>query len=270
MKILSVLRLMLVLLLCLPASNVAATRDVLGDGGNSPKRAIVALSFSGGDGGDERDFYTSVLVPQLELYPDGQIILQRNSKVYEKKLSTREMQNFLARIKQTGIFKLQRSGGEGENDPLYQFDSTTEFSDGAPYLRVLVNDGINSKQFDVYTPHEKYLVPEAKRVLHLLYTFRPRRLKAYSPQYTLLLIEKGETNYYSVAGTAPRQWPSYLPTLKSFGEGQVILSGTLASTVGKAFAELPGGHVFIEAGQKYLVLARPLWPSESLENWMGR
>lgn len=235
---------------------------------------LIWLSYPGGDGGSNYDEYFGRGMPDLILFSDGQLLLRdknetsqrwfENEWYIETYLSLEEIQNLFLQIEAAGFFtKLQEGSGYSE-DWLYNFDETTQFSDGVggPALCVYHEDKRNC--VEIYGPYIPYLVPEIANTLSLIQDFHPadKIYTPYAPETMILWIETMRENI----GTdeIPQIWPEELPTvlelLEQYPSGVVLLQADEAMTYFTLFDEQIDNGIFVDDGMEYYMIGRPLLP----------
>lgn len=240
---------------------------------------IVLIQFDGsfgGDGGTQYDLYFGRDMPSFVLYTDGQLLIAGEGR-QEKTLSTLEMCELLQDLADTGFFQVDGTGRLKEGDPIYKFDATTQFSDGAPNYIIQVN-GNPAKQVDVYIHYRKYVASEIKAAYDVISNYRPVDMQPYQPEKLLLWIEKGRGQEWawaplslgSEATATPEvyRWPNEVPPLADFlgdtTEKQVYIQGELVAFI----LQLPQRYgIFNDKGIEYFVIIRPLLPHETAENY---
>lgn len=239
------------------------------------RQVLLQYGVFGGDGGSETDFYLGRAVPQLVLYTDGQLLLQRkqNDWFMQAELTTSQMCELLLRIEQTGFFAITGDGSTVENDPIYAFGGTPQFSgDGTPEYLIQIN-GQRHKLVSIEPGYVSYLIQPVKTTLQIVEKYSPKtQLTPFKTRYLILWIEKGLENApYAAEQVTPQPWPIQLPSLRRLlgdkNGGQAFIENENVAPILKLFGNRPSDIVFEEDGQKYYVIARPLLPHETPEKF---
>lgn len=239
----------------------------------------------GGDGGYPTDDYFGRDTPQWVLYTDGQLLIRKSSEdgdwFAETTLTVPQMCSLLARVQRAGFFDLPGDGSLDTNDPIYQFDSTFPYSDGAPVYGIQVN-GPKHRHLTVYWDYLSYLIPHAKGVFNLFSKYEPpAKLVPYQAHYALLWIEQGQGRFaYATPVPTAQAWPIDLPSPKGLSENniktssyvnesyklpvsQVLIKDKDAQSILSLFNNHLAAKLFNTSDGEYYVIARPLLPHES-------
>ncbi len=239
----------------------------------------------GGDGGSPTDFYFGRDTPEWVLYTDGQLLFRKSDEngdwFAETTLTVSQMCSLLTRIQRTGLFEVQGDGSLDTADPIYQFDNTTQYSDGAPVYMIQVNGRLH-KLLNIYLRYVPYLIPEAKATFNLFSRYTtPAKLIPYQAKYALLWIEQGQGNLaYATPAPTPQAWPADLPSLERLAENniqtssyvdesyelpvsQVLIKGEDVQPILSLFDNHLTGKLFDTDNGEHYVIARPLLPHES-------
>jgi len=240
------------------------------------KTVLIQYGIFGGDGGLETDFYLGRDIPVFVLYTDGQLIRYQNDKsgFETAKLTLQEMCYFLTRIEATGFFEIQSDGLEGENSPIYKFDTPVSFGDGFPHMIVQINGNKPGFMY-IEIPYYDNLIKEVKSTIQLIKTYRPQEDTTYVPRHLLLWIEKGRG--LALESDIPKEWPTDLTPLEQLWENRIpnpnlyetyhtLVEGNTAEQIYKYFGNKLQGGLFIENGIEYYVIVRPLLPHETPDN----
>lgn len=232
------------------------------------KPVIVSHELVWGDGGWDggMSFYFQLNLPYLILYKDGQLIVKNNDVLYEKPLSDREIKSFLNRIRRAGFFSIKppESLIFHEEMPIYKFPPEAQFSEGASGELLFVADGNESNQINIYRPYKQYFTPQMQTLYDLFANFPLNGFRIYIPKQLVLWVEKSNgEGYYLFTPKPAIEWPNNLPALEEFGMGHIVIAEDLIPRVMAAFSYKLGGRVFIENGQTFFVVLRPLLPNES-------
>ena len=260
------------------------------------KEVLAQFGIFGGDGGWLYGAFVGADAPKWVLYTDGQLIVKRedSSGVWfeETTLTVSQMCSFLSQIEKVGFFTLafdnssESEAGIPTANPIYEFDSSTEFSEGGPYYVLQVN-GSKHRQISIYSDYVQYLIPEAKRVFDLFNNYSPASsFTNYQAQYMVLHIEEGvEASGYSTP--EPIQvWSADLPPLKLLQkenieiEGSpffsnspiaqitnVIITGEQIKSIFETFGNRLSYKFFQSGNQVYYVVARPFLPHENMNKF---
>jgi hypothetical protein len=236
-----------------PASAVPMGREIL----------IQHVSW-GGDGMDFREMYLGRGAPDFVLYTDGQLIrkegtgYQEGYKFVEIMLGVSDMCALLEEIEGADFF-------EYEGD-LYEQIDWSQYGDGAGNSIIQVN-GTPSRQIEVESILEDYMVEEVGAVYSLLEDYRPSGMTPYYPERLSLWIEQGAGAAGWWGDPVYQEWPSELPTLSSLlgdrSEGEIVVEGELILPILQLFEHRMIGQVFVDGGRDYYVIARPLLPHET-------
>jgi len=215
-------------------------------------------------------------MPDFVLYTDGQLILSTSNNLMQKTLSSTEVCTLLSKITSTGFFEVAEgdpSDWVETHKPIYQsVTATQDVGEGGLYEDIVVN-GQPHKAVSVYYILKNYLVKPVRQVFDLITTYKPDGLKPYQPQQVLLWIEPlHPVHLYSDTPTPTVQsWPTNLPSLSTLlgpqDSGQALIQGGNVQPILKLFSQLPGSRLFIDQGQSYTVIARPLLPHETANNF---
>jgi hypothetical protein len=256
---------------------------------NPAKEVLLQFGQFGGDGGWEYFAFLGRDTPDLILYTDGQLIIKKEDPngiwFEETKLTVPQICSFLSKIDQMGFFDLKSNGTGGTDDPLYQFDSTTQFSEGGPAYVIQVN-GTKHKQIDIYYNYVPYLIPKARQIFSLFSHYSPpSKLANYQAQFMLLRIEKGLGDFeYPTPPPAPQTWPTDLPSLDALEKEkveteastyfnntdevfQVLIQGQQIKPIFQTFGDRLAYKLFQSGDNIYNAVARPLLPHETLNDF---
>jgi hypothetical protein len=233
------------------------------------KKEMIVYRTYGGDGADLVQYYLGGEMPEMVLYEDGQLIVQRDQSTYEKKLSHTEVADFLKHLQATGLLDIPRDKYYStDEDPIYNFPPDMQFLDGigAHVLRINLN-GLE-KQFRIEAQYLKYLIPKVQAGYDLIRTYFPPGMQSYRPRQVVLWIEPFEPENWYVTPTPPQPWPADLPPISELGEGHIIVADELVPRLLELFAKIPGGRTFTEGDLDYYVILYPLLPNQSpSSNW---
>ena len=241
---------------------------------------LLIYGIFGGDGGSASDFYFGRGAPKLVLYASGDLVRKecpesRGCQFVHSTLTAEAICQLRSRLISTGLFQLPDPGYNMDTSPWYQFDDTTEYSDGASGIIIQVN-GEPSAQVDIYGPYLRYAIRPIRDAVDLLEEYHPPAASPYSPETLLLWIEEGRG--LSEEDASPNQWPSALPPLHElwnervqdrgfFGGSDVVLTSEEARTVYDLFNKRMSGMLFTQEGIIYYLIARPLLPHETPERF---
>jgi hypothetical protein len=169
-------------------------------------------------------------------------------------------------------------------NPIYKFDSTSEFSEGGADYVLQVN-GPDPRQILVYHSYVQYLVPQARQVFNFFNDYSPSsQLTEYQPQYILMRIEKGLGDFvYATPAPVIQTWPADLPALETLAKenvetaasrfftgssvSQVLLKGEQVEPTLEVFGNRLAYQVFQSEDDVYYVAARPFLPHETLNHF---
>src|SRR6266498_4220883 len=206
------------------------------------KEVLAQFGIFGGDGGWDYYAFIGGDMPKWILYTDGQFIIQKedNSGIWFEAttLAIPQMCLFLSQVEKACFFTLEFDNssaweaGIPTANPIYEFDDSTQFSEGGSSYVLQVN-GPNPRQIDVYHSYVQYLVPEARQVFNLFNNYSPpSKLTEYQPQYMLLRIEAGlGDSIYATPTPATQAWPADLPSLASLAKENVETAASTFSRI---------------------------------------
>jgi hypothetical protein len=208
---------------------------------------------------------------QLVLYTDGQLLIKRTgSPMEDTTLSSREMCDFLGKIKQTGFFDLESTGDAYKDSALYHIDQPIERVYDSLEFDILVN-GQPANKLWLYQPLIKYLIPQAREILSLLSNYQPKDLHSYHPERYLIWIAMGDATSDFGVTRQPISWPSELPSLNDMilvnGQTRAYFEKDDAKTINKLFPNWI--NLVIDGDSEYTVAVFPLLPHqlpEKLDN----
>lgn len=255
------------------------------------KKVLAQFGVFGGDGGWDYYAFIGGDMPKWVLYTDGQLIVQKedNRGVWfeETTLTVPQICSFLSQIEEVGFFTLEFDdssrliAGIPTANPIYKFDDSTQFFEGGSNYVLQVN-GPNPRQILVDHHYVQYLVPEAKRVFNLFNNYSPPSpFTDYEPQYMLLRIEAGLGDSVNATPTPTMQtWSADLPPLATLSQDkietaasafsrvpQVLVQDELVTPIFEAFGNRLAYQLFQSEDQVYYVVARPLLPHETLNDF---
>lgn len=235
---------------------------------------MIWLSYSGGDGGTNYDIYFGRGLPDLILFTDGQLLLRDKNELTERwfesewyvetYLSPEEVQNLFVQIETAGFFTKIQGEFEYSDDWLYNFDETTQFSDGAggPALCIYRED--KRTCLEIYGPYIPYLIPEIATTLSLIQNFYPadKVYAPYTPETMILWIEPMRDTIRT--DEVPQMWPKNLPIvsqlLEQYPSGIVPLHGDEIDSFFTLFDAQINDGIFTDVGMEYYMIGRPLLP----------
>ena len=252
------------------------------------KEVLAQFGVFGGDGGWEYFAFTGGNMSKWVLYTDGHFVVQKedNSGFWfeQTTFTVPQMCSFLSQVEEAGFFNLafdnssESEMGIPTANPIYQFDNTTQFSEGGSQYVLQVN-GSHSRQIIIYSSYVQYLVPEAYQVFNLFANYSPpSQLTVYQPQYLLLRIEKGSDE---VNPAVMQAWPDDLASLEMLATenvetaasafdkhvSQVLVKNEQVKPIVEAFDDRFGYKSFQSGDQMYYVAARPFLPHETLNEF---
>lgn len=217
------------------------------------KTVFLQYGGFGGDGGSNTDLYYGRDLPSLVIYMDGQVLLRGGNYYLETFISSEEMCYLWGQLKSFGFFE--------EYDPLYAFDETTQYSDGAGVFVLHVN-GPLTKQIFAYSDYLNYLVPPLKQSYDFIENYRPFSNTSYMPERIILWIEEIPLP----EGHTVVAWPDTLPAIKDLWadtlNGQVLIEGELVTPLMELF-DSTTDNWFSDNNSTYFVIIRPLLPNEN-------
>lgn len=259
------------------------------------KTVLAQFGIFGGDGGWDHYAFIGRDMPKWILYTDGQFIVQKEDSrgvwFEETVLSNSQMCSFLSQIENTGFYTLAfddssaLQAGIPTANPIYNFDNTTQFSEGGPYYILQVN-GSKHRLLNIYSQYIQYLVPDAKKVFNFFDNYSPpSNLTKYRAQYLLLRVEEGlGYSIYSTPAPNTQNWSNDLPSLEklreenikteasaylSGGVSQVLITDEMVEPISNAFDNRLAYKLFQSEGKVYYVVARPLLPHETINDFSG-
>lgn len=174
------------------------------------KDVLLQFGVFGGDGGSLSDFYFGRDIPTLVLYSDGQLLIQKEDIggvwFEETILTTPQICSLLLEVENTGFFEAE--------DSIYNFDDSTQYSDGGTDFIIQVN-GKRHKTVSIYYSYVPYLILEIKRALNLESNYSPPpNMTYYQPQHMLLWIEQGlGDSVYLPPDPTSQPWPANISSL---------------------------------------------------------
>jgi TolB protein len=177
----------------------------------------------------------------------------------ETSLSSEAMCQVVGQIEVGGFFE--------PIDPIYAFDETTVYSEGASDFIIQIN-GPLTKTVDIYLQYTDYLVDEIDLAYHLFATYEPPApVHPYIPEQILLWI----TPPFNMEGIALNEWPSELPSLTEIWQDptnpQVLIEGELVASIMDVFAGRMTAQNYLIGDEVYSVVMRPLLPHETPANF---
>ena len=242
---------------------------------------LLKLSHPGGDGGTSHDIFFGRLMPDVILFEDGQLLVRDEENISEKwfenqwywetYLSQDEVLDLISQIEAEGFFEKVQNRNLSEIDWLYNFDETTEFSDGVDGTLLCVNFNDTQNCLSLYGPYLPYLVPEIANTLALIQDFHPtdKAYTSFKPESMVLRVEL-MTNHI-ITDAFPQIWPANLPALSQLLEryptGVIPLEGDDAMAVFSLFNFQIDDGIFVEDGVEYYVIGRPFLPNEAIDSF---
>ncbi len=229
------------------------------------KQVFMQFGLFGGDGVPPFRNYYGANTPYLVIYTDGQTILSREDTdregyyFMETSLPPEAMCQIVGQIEVGGFFE--------PIDPIYAFDETTVYSDGANNFIIQIN-GPLTKTVDIYLQYTDYLVDEIDVAYHLFATYDPPDpVQPYTPEQILLWI----TPPFNMEGIVLNEWPSELPSLSEIWQDpanpQVLIEGELVASIMDVFAGRMTVQNYLIGDEVYSVVMRPLLPHETPANF---
>lgn len=234
-------------------------------------------------------------MPKWIMYTDGQLIIKKEAEngvwFEETNLTTSQLCSFLSQVEKIGFFSVAFDDSSASEvgiptaNPIYQFDKTTQFSEGGSYIVLQVN-GSKHRQLQIYAHYVQYLIPEAGHVFNFFDKYFPSsNLTGYQAQYMLLRIEE-EPDYLINSTPAPNiePWPADLPALDTLLKkkidtkaspyfssevSQVLITGDMVKPIFEAFEYRLTFRLFQSGNQVYSVAVRPFLPHETLYDFSG-
>lgn len=240
------------------------------------KQIYMQYGLFGGDGGLASDYYLGRGMPKWVIYTDGQIIIkdteyQSRDLLKEGFLDPQQMCYLRTLFINTGFFEIDTSNTPSEDNPIYEFDETMQFVDGAPAYIMQINGDLHN-YVGVPLPYFDYLITEAKEAFEIPRNYQPENLVDYKPERLLLWIEEG----YGFASetTEIEPWPEQLAPLHEFLHRKiaypemyqafhVILENDEVQDIYNLFDNRLGYKLYKQDGKVYFLIARPLLPHES-------
>jgi hypothetical protein len=202
-------------------------------------------------------------IPDVILYPDGQLIITRG-QFREKELSPSEINDLLSQLEQMGLFTIETNQKHDLSDPLYNFGNNyPEVFDGGSYCISVYS--INSRELCAYEPFKEFLTRPMKNLLAFLDRYNPKGMSIYHPDRILLEVQQGSDFLPEEYRTTPIEWTNTLPPLQSSSRiSRIFAEGETAEKIFALFDYSAKWQIFIENGSEYTVFARPVLPHESL------
>ena len=254
------------------------------------KEVLAQFGVFGGGGGWDYYAFIGGGMPTWILYTDGQFITQKQDDrgvwFEETTLTVPQMCSFLSQIEDIGFFTLPYDNSSANEmgiptaNPIYRFDSSTQFFEGGSHYVLQVN-GTQPRQILIGTEYVRYLVPQAQKVFNFFdHYLPPSHLTQYQPKYLLLRIENGPgDSIYATPAPIAQTWPTNLPSLEflaqqnietaasGYSDGnsvrQALVENGQVEPIFAAFGDRMAYQLFQSEGQPYYASARPLLPHES-------
>lgn len=212
-------------------------------------------------------------------FNDGQTLIRdrndistnslENEWYIETSLSEDEVQELFSQIEDVGFFEKLQEKSSSDSNWLYNFEETTQFSDGAESLLLCVSFGDEMNCTRIYVPYIPYLIPEIANSLSLIQNFHPedKVYSPYEPETLILWVELMQDNIDIGPNEVSQIWPEELPAvsqlLEPYPSGLVLLHGDEAITFFKLFDSQINDEIFSDDGVEYYMILRPLLPSEA-------
>jgi hypothetical protein len=193
----------------------------------------------------------------IYLYTDGQLILNKNGKLWEKQLSKTEMDGMISALRQLGFFDLAADKGDNQNNSIYHFGPGDYFWHSDMLSTIISLFGEKPASLRIYEEYMKFITQPVKNVLYYLDHYNPPGLAPYEPDRVLLQVEPGRAEWVSADATAI-PWPDGItPLNKQTFDGILYLEGKEASQ----FSRLTG-NFFSYKGEEYSVDQVVIFPHE--------
>lgn len=237
---------------------------------------LISLTFPGGDGGTDYDTMFGRRMPDLILFADGQLLLRdkndssnnwfENEWYLETTLSQEEIDELFVQIESLGFFTQLEKRTQPESEWLYNFDETTQFTDGAGGVTLCIYKEEHNC-IAIYGPHIPYLVPEIGNTLMLIQNFNPtdKNYVPYEPDMMILRIQPMQDFHATdeVAQTWPEDLPPVSELLKQYPSGAALFQEDEAMKYFELFDLKINDAIFVSEGIEYYMIARPLLPAEA-------
>ena len=230
------------------------------------KPLLLRFGALGGDGGTTSDLYRGSGTPALAIYADGQVIVSRGSwqdgfTLWTGQLPVAEICNILRTLQTTGIFE--------PPEMIYEFDETTEYSDGASSYLIQVNGPFN-QSMSIYGPYTDYLVAEVEAGFQFLQNYEPPvALTNYMPEHLVLWVEP----LTDEDASSLQAWPTELPALAELKSdpvsSHVVIAPEYIEPLMALFDLKMSSRLFREGDQAYYVILRPILPHETPNQFIG-
>lgn len=214
------------------------------------------------------------ILTKLVLYDDGQMLIADTGETYKQKvLSSAEIKSFLSKLESLGFYSLESNQKHDPTDDLYNFEGKYEEVGVFDGLRnCILVDADNSRNICVHDSYMQFLIPEMKKILQYLDTYKPAGMTPYYPDRILLTIQSGLDSSIEYPPAIP--WDEHFPTLEKDPKRytwdtsvQVIyIDGDLAKAIYLFFEGSDSSIVVSQNGNEYLVDIRVLLPHEKVKN----
>lgn len=177
-----------------------------------------------------------------------------------------EIDELFVQIETLGFFTQLAKRTQPESEWLYNFDETTQFTDGAGGVTLCIYKE-ERNCIAIYGPHIPYLVPEIGNTLTLIQNFHPtdKNYAPYEPDMMILWIQPMQDSHTTdeVAQTWPENLPPVSELLEQYPSGAAFFQKDEAVTYFKLFDLKIDDAIFVSESIEYYMIARPLLPAES-------
>jgi hypothetical protein len=202
--------------------------------------------------------------PQFILYEDGQLILYKDDSLWEKSLSSQEVDDLLRQIEATGFLQIPEGTDKGL-DLIYKTPHP-DMGYGGPSSTITVKE----KKISIYDALSDYLIKPVEKVERIIQNYQPSGMQGYIPDELLLEVsdvtnsDLKELKYPLLIHPEPLVFPWTIssPSLADLVNAHEIvhLERSDILTVVPLFPKLPMVRVFSQSDRKYLVIACPVLP----------
>lgn len=214
------------------------------------------------------------ILTKIVLYDDGKILIAGTGETYKQKiLSSTEIKSFLSKLESLGFYSLESNQKYDSTDDLYNFEGKYEEVKVFGGLRYcILVDTDKSRNTCVHDSYMQFLIPEMKKILQYLDTYKPAGITPYYPDRILLTIQSGLDSSIEYPPAIP--WNEHFPTLEKDPKRYtwdnsvqiIFIDGDMAKEIYMFFEGSDSSMVVSQNGNEYLVDIRVLLPHEKVKN----
>jgi hypothetical protein len=204
---------------------------------------------------------------QLVIYEDGHLIVHTKQGIFEKSLSSQEMDKLLRQIEATGFFRSSIETDQMGRDLIYT-TPISHFGEGGSTRTLMVK----GKHVSIYDSLNDYVMEPVKEVDQIISNYRPTGMKRYVPEELWLEVidvtasDLNHLNYPFVVKPSPTimPWSAELPTLAELADlhDVAVFRGAEVPPLLITFPSFPMVRLFSEHGREYSVVACPILPEQ--------